>query len=156
MRTFLACFVLAAAVATPGIVVAATSSEDHPGAFEFSATSAPMATPIQTEPNAQRGPINPSLRPAVNAVTAAFAAKGIGLTVEPLGGEAAMASALDPAADCPTVITFILESGAHLSAGTCSSGGSVVTNDGITITYTPASVGRTIKQALGLPGGNAG
>jgi hypothetical protein len=60
--------------------------------------------------SSESAPINPSLRPDVNAVRATFAAKGIELTVEPLGGEAAMASALDPSADWPTVITFIVGS----------------------------------------------
>jgi hypothetical protein len=149
MRTFIACFVLAAAVATPGIVVAATSSTGHWAPYEV---SAPIATPIQTTPYAPRGPINPALRPAVDAVKAAFAAKGIELTVEPLGGEAAMASAFDPSADCPTVITFYLGNTQVLRTGACSSEGSVMTNDGITVTYTPASIGPTIDRALGLPG----
>jgi hypothetical protein len=149
MRTFVACFVLAAAVATPGIVVAATSSTGHWAPYEV---SAPIATPIQTAPPAPRGPINPALRPAVDAVKAALAAEGVELTVQPLGGEAAVASALDPSKHCPTVITFMTDSEAHLGVGTCAGEASVTTDDGITIFYTPPSIGPTIRRALGLSG----
>jgi hypothetical protein len=145
MRTVLACFVLAAAIATPGIVVAATSSssQEHAPSIGFSAT---ILRPTGT---AEHGPINPSLRPAVNAVKAAFAPKGIELTVEPLGGEAAAAFAIDPSSHCPTVINFeIGDQSSHLLPGSCSSEASIQTGDGLTISYTPQSVGPTIEQAL--------
>ena len=148
MRTFLACFVLAAVIATPGIVVAATSSEGSSGQV-FDLTNGA----ITVTGTAVAGPINPALRPTVNAVKAAFAAKGIELAVEPLGGDAAAAFALDPSARCATVINFAIgDQSSHLLPGACSSEGSVQTNDGITISYSPASVGRTIDQALGLAG----
>jgi hypothetical protein len=151
MRTFVACLVLAAAVATPGIVVAATSSEHH--GSPFVGTSSAIATPVQAAPYAP-GPINPVLRPSVNAVKAAFAAKGVELTVEPLGGEAAEAFTIDPSSRCPTVISFqIGDHGSRLVTGACSSSGSVQTNDGVTIVYMPASVGPIVDEAVArLPG----
>jgi hypothetical protein len=148
MRTFLACFVLAGVIATPGIVVAATSSERSSGqAFGLTYGA------VTVTGTAASGPINPALRPTVDAVKAAFAAKGIELAVEPLGGEAAGAFALAPSARCPTVINFEHgDQSSQLLPGACSSEGSVQTNDGITISYSPASVGPTIDQALGLSG----
>jgi hypothetical protein len=149
MRTLLACFLLAAVIAMPGIVVAATSSERHGSPLVVVGRA--VGTAVATTP---RGPINPALRPAANAVKAAFAAKGIGLTVEPLGGEAAEAFAIDPSSRCPTVITFELGNrNSHLTTGgACPGEGSVQAN-GLTITYTPASLRPTIDRALAtLPG----
>jgi hypothetical protein len=146
MRGVVACVALAAAIATPGLVVAATSSDEHSEAL-FNVTG-PIATPIGSAPS-PAGPINPRLRPAVNAVKAALATKGIRLTIEPLGAEGAEAFGLSPSSDCPIVIVFRTGGSLlHVNSQGCSSEGEVETSDGLHITYAPTSLGRTIDQAV--------
>jgi len=145
MRGVVACVVLAAAIATAGVVVAATSSDEHPDAFNVTGSIAP---PIGSDPSLA-GPINPRLRPTVDAVKAALAAKGIRLTIEPLGAEGAEAFGLSPSSDCPIVIVFRTGGSIlHVSSQGCSSEAEVETADGLQITYAPTSLGRTIDQAV--------
>jgi hypothetical protein len=148
MRTAVACVVLAAAIATPGVVVAAMSSGGH--SVFLAGTS--VSGRLQVAP-ARTPPIDPALRPAVRAVSQALAARGIQLNVIPTGPGAAEAIAVPGSSGCPTVIVFA-KTGAP--APSPSLGGSCVTTGmrikGLTIIYFPPSIGPTIEHAMaGLP-----
>jgi hypothetical protein len=101
MRTAVACVVLAAVIATPGVVVAAMSSGGHSVFLAGTSVSGSIqAIPDRTQPLA------PALRPVVRAVSQALAARGIQLNVIPTGPGAAEAIAVSGPSGCPTVIVF--------------------------------------------------
>jgi hypothetical protein len=148
MRTVLASFVLATAIATPGVVVAAISSGGHSvffGGTSITGGPVPLTAVAPT-------PVDPALRPAVRAVKRAFAAKGIKLIVDSTGSGSAEAFDFTPSAGCPTIIVFRTpaQHGTMSFGSSCSSEGMRI--KGVTITYTPASAGPTIRRAVaGLP-----
>ena len=131
MRTAVAWFVLAAAIAMPGIVVAATSSSGHGGQF---ATVLVPTTGMRAAP-----PIDPVLRPAVRSVTRAFAKKGIALDAVPLGKRTVVMVPAMRSTTCQTFIvlqtvraTLPLQAGSH-----CPSAGSGETNR-LKFSFTPS------------------
>jgi hypothetical protein len=139
MRTAVACFVLAAAIATPGIVVAATASS-HESRF----TTTLVSGTLQAGPP----PIDPALQPAARAVKNAFAAKGVQLTALPAGpGTVAIVEPRSSRA-CSVFIVLRLDYAPPFSAGPpCPTKGAGVSH-GLAFSYTPGSVGPTIEQAL--------
>jgi hypothetical protein len=141
MRTAVACLVLAAAIATPGIVVVATSSSEHAGQFT---TVIVPPTGLRTAP-----PINPVLRPAVRSLTQAFAKKGVALDAVPMGKRTVVMIPARGSAVCQTFIVLqTVGATLPLQAGSaCPSGGSGET-ERLKFSFTPASIGTTIGDAL--------
>jgi hypothetical protein len=148
MRTAVTCVVLTAAIATPGLVVAAMSSGGH-GVTLFAGTT--LTATAQAVP-VRLPPIDPALRPAVHAVKQAFAAEGIRLAVSSGRLGEADAFQLSGLGRCPIFIVIQL---ARLSTNTLfgsSCGTGTVKVGRMTIRYTPPSAGPTIRQAVaGLP-----
>ena len=150
MRAALACLVLATAIAIPGIVVAAISSGGSGSVFYGSSTTRAVEAPIATGP-VRPPPIDPVLRPAVSALKRAFAARGIRLVVQSAGSGSAEAFDLTASTGCPTFIVFSTSTQGSTSFGS-SCGSERMQIKGVTITYTPASVGAIVREAVaGLP-----
>jgi hypothetical protein len=150
MRTAVACLVLAAAIATPGVVVAAMSSDGH-GTSVFGGTAARAVVPIQV--TSQPAPvITPVLRRAALAVQRAFAARDVRLFLEPAGPRTVVLIQAPVSNGC-TIFIVIQTPGAvpapqERSCRTSGYGG----GNGLSFSYSPASIRTTIDQALaGLP-----
>lgn len=149
MRTAAACFVLAAAIATPGIVVAATSDGSHPAAA-FNVTSSPVAVGSGTLRVITSGveftrPLDPKVRSTVDAVNRALAAKGVRLLITRIGQNAEQGFEPGTHGRCPVVVSF----GRRLAmfmGGPCAPG-EIDTAIG-PIDFVPASLRATIEQAL--------
>jgi len=151
MRTAVACFVLAAAIATPGIVLAATSGGPTHGLVSETgiSTASANATPVLSEH------VDPLLRPSVDAVRRALERRG-GEPVHVFPAGAGMAQLLQlpsSAHQCSTTVTFELGRPSSTSimitdtgGPRCSSGSTY--HGGVHVTYSPTSVGPTVKQAL--------
>lgn len=154
MRTAAACFALAAAIATPGIVVAATSSgPGHGPVVEGVSTASGRATPLRQ----QR--LDPRLRPVFGVVRDALAARGQTrlTTFAPGPGAAELVQLPKPGERCPIFVLFRITDrlkGALLGSP-CGHGS--VQQGNIEVDYTPKSLGPTIRLALAsLTGGNSG
>jgi hypothetical protein len=150
MRAAIASLVLAAAIAAPGIVVAAMSSGGH---SDFTTTI--VSGPVQTLPAGVDSslPINPKLKSYVDAVVKTFAAHGTLLSVFPGASGGAQAFQFG-SAHC--AVDIALGSSGHAPAlfalfvSQCGTGSIRAGN--VTITYSPLSIGPTIRLALaGLP-----
>ena len=152
MRRAVGSFVLAAAIATPGIVVAATSS-GH-GRAVISEYASGELHPIQAQS------LDVRLRPAVDAVRRALEANGHGhLTVFPAGDGMAQIVDLNSPQHCVTVVTFDLtvhpSNELMLLDPACDSGS--IRHGRLYVTYSPPSLSFVVREALAtLPGGNAG
>jgi len=143
MRTTLACVALAAAIGTPGVVAGAISSQPR----TFNADVAPIVVGSSQTIQVQPPPVAPELRPAVRAVRAAFAAKGIKLIAFPLGARAAEAVALAPGSRCPVDIRFSTTPQAiPLQRPACRFTPILLSK--LQIDYSPPSVGPIVESAV--------
>lgn len=141
MRAAAACVVLAAAIATPGIVVAATSSSPRPGQFLVGQPSvvSSFAQPVV--------PMSPAMRRVSDALTANFGAKRIELHFLPTG-QATYEAFQSGSGRCLVDIVVSTSSTAPelVFPTSCDSRSTVA--DGVGITYSPPSVRGTVEQAL--------
>jgi len=146
MRTAVACFVLAAAIAAPGIVVAATSSAGHGGQFT---TVIVPPTGLPAAPT-----IDPALRSTVRALARAFAKKHVMLDALPFGTGTAIMFPPTIAVDCQTfIVVQTLHAHPYPAMPRCSTSGADST-DHLTVTFTPASIQPTVADALLSTSGN--
>lgn len=139
MRSTIACFVLAAAIATPGIVVAAKRSSPTPD----------TATLTSSARNVREGtPIDPRWRPTVRAVKRALARTGVHLHVVPFGAHDAAGMEFGTHGRCSVIVLFgqRMEPGPVGLPNPCPPG-EIDTALG-PISFTPASLRATIEPAL--------
>ncbi len=159
MRTAVACFVLAAAIATPGIVLAATSSDGHGAVLVPDVVTGTATAAGQFHPSGPQR-VDSRLRPAVDAVRRALERRG-GEPVHVLPavyGIAQLVQLPTSGHQCPTTVTFELgkpQSGIVMqevgNGPPCGSGST--DHRGVHVTYSPKSVGFVIREALAtLPG----
>lgn len=143
MRTTVACFVLATAIATPGIVIAASGSSGQEQAETFGSGSASFH-PV----GIVGAPIDPRLRQTVKAVTRALARKGVHLEVFPTGAHSADAIESDSHGRCPVAVTFGQRPESNMGSGdpVCTQG--EIDSTAGPIVFTPPSLRPTIEQAL--------
>ena len=139
-RAYAACFVIAAAVAVPG-VIGVLVTDGHSHGLSFAAGTSLTA----------RSAVTPRLRPVVAAVKRAFVARGVELAEAPTGPGEAHLVQVGLSGDCR--IDIVVE---DLRAGQLSYGNSCGTGElragQIEIFYSPPAVGPTIVQAVaGLP-----
>ena len=155
MRVLLACLAVVAAIALPGVIVAATSGSPSTGAFHpTSGSTATGWTGYAPSNGVVLAPpaVDPTLRPAVDAVKRAYAARGVELVIAPLGPGAADAVRVSTTGPCPTVIQFRKRGVAGLAAsdllidGSCSQGSLQLQT--VSIVYSPSSAGPTIEAAV--------
>ncbi len=152
MRALGACLALVAAIALPGVIVAVTSGSPSAHAFQSaSGVTVTGWTGYAPSAGAARQPpsVDPVLRPAVDAVKRAYAAKGVRLVVAPLGPGTAEAVRVATDGPCPTVIQFrkrgVSASGLLIDPSCPSASLQLQT---VSIVYIPPSAGPTIKAAV--------
>jgi len=145
MRTAVACFVLAAAIVTPGIVVAATSSSTGHGQILFGPPSIVVGGAHAVTP------MGPAMQRVAHALTDTFGAKGIDLHFLPTG-QATYEAFQSGSGRCLIDIVLSSRSAAPTSFFSVCESRSTVAED-VGITYSPPSIGPTVEQALAtLPG----
>ncbi|HST25497.1 MAG TPA: hypothetical protein VLJ76_05870 [Gaiellaceae bacterium] len=140
MKVGLACFALAAAIGTPGLVVGAMSS-----AHDLSAVTTLHYQTAIIAPEHQP-PIAPELRPAVNAVKSAFAARGTKVLFFPLGSHQAEGVSLSPGTGCQVEIQITTTRGSFPERAKCPF--TTIHRSKLEIDYSPPSIGPTIESAL--------
>lgn len=146
MRTAVACLLLAAAIATPGIVLAATSSSP---ALQTFVSNLQTSTVHPIEP----GPIDPALQPVVEAVTDAFSSRGTPLTVEPVAPTVVEAFHVSSAGGCPIFLQFRLAGSTSYPPMSCPS---TTTRVGqVIVAYGPPRLRPIVDAALARLRGNA-
>ena len=160
MRRVAACVVLAAAIATPGIVVAATSGPSASVSYAGSGTA--RGTYVESSPpkarityririlgHDERPLIDPRLRPAARALEAAFAHRGVTLIPLPAGkGTAVLFAKTLQTKPCATTIVLQTLHAPSFQTPPCPSKGVGVAH-GLRFRYTPASISPIVLRALG-------
>jgi hypothetical protein len=143
MRVGLACFALAAAIGTPGLVVGAISSGPNAVRVGSIVDRTAILTPESPGP-----PIAPELRPVVNALKEAFAAQGTTLVAAPIGAHEAEAFSFTPGVKCPLSITISYGQPVYPFQGQASCRSSTIHFSTFQIDYSPRSAGPTIEKAF--------
>ena len=148
MRVLVACLVVAAVIALPGVIVASTSNPST-SSVEYSSggpiVEIPPATvragPVPT-------PIDPALLPTISAVTRALATKGIGLSLISHGADYTHFQQVGKVVgNCPVDIWIEdTTGGIVLARSDCGTG--QVSKGKVRIVYSPPSIGSTVKKAL--------
>ncbi len=142
MRTAVACFVLAAAIATPGIVVAAMSSGGRVATYRITSFSARSGATYPVPAAA----IDPALRPATRTLIRAFKARGVDLTFFPTAR--GTAEGFEPGGgSCRVDIVVSARTRAPKPFFSRCPTGSIKAG-AVTIVYSPALVGPTVRQAV--------
>lgn len=140
MRTVVACFVLAAAIATPGIVVAATSSSPAHAQTLF---GPPAVVSTYAQPVAA---MTPEMQRVAHALTDAYGAKGIELRFLPTGRETYEAFQSGSGRCLVDIVLSSQSAAPEPFFPACITRSTVA--DGVGITYSPPSARRTVERAL--------
>jgi hypothetical protein len=147
MRGLGACLALAAAIALPGVIVAATTSSPGDEVFRISTGQIANGQSQTASASGSFGAIDPALTPAMAAVSGAFASKGIELSLLSSGSDYMRFAQVGKVnGNCP--VDIWLEDTAKGTVTVQSDCGTADVIVGSTrIVYSPLTAGRTVREA---------